>query len=136
MMEVVYLIIDINDREKKNKQKKTYPPAKLVFSWAKFSVFIKCTGKLWLKYYLVLPSVYVQLWLFTLYEKNPTYGRHWVSQRMQIIALCKKKNSQLFSGSDLKHLPIFKALCGDNPWVEHLPRVDNPQVQSVTTPYF
>ena len=67
-------------------------------------------------------------------RKNPAYGRHWLSRRVRTIAMCKKL-IKIF-GSDLEHLPVFKALRGHNPRVEHLPRVDNPCVQSGPTPQF
>ena len=43
------------------------------------------------------------------------------------------KNLNKIFGPNMKHLPVFKALHGDDPRVEHLPHVDDPQVQSGTT---
>ena len=48
------------------------------------------------------------------------------------IALCQKLNKIFWS--NLEALPVFKALCWDDPRVEHLPRIDDPQVKSGTTP--
>ena len=64
-----------------------------------------------------------------------TYRIHWLTQCVRIIAL-SQKSKQIMFGSNLKHLPVFKALHGDDPSVEHLPCVDIPQVQSGTTPCF
>ena len=66
-------------------------------------------------------------------EKNPAYGRHWLSRRVWIIALCQKskQNNWVQFGTP----PYFKALHGDNPWVKHLLSVDDPRVQSETTAF-
>ena len=39
---------------------------------------------------------------------NPAYGKHGLSKRVRIIALCQKQK-QTFK-SDLEHLPVFEAL--------------------------
>ena len=66
-------------------------------------------------------------------KKNPAYGRYLLSQRVQLVALCQKTKEKIF-GSDLEHLPIFKALRESNP--EQLLVVKAPRVKSGTTPCF
>ena len=47
-------------------------------------------------------------------------------------SIVSKKLNKIF-GSDLEHLPVFKALRGDNSRVKHLPCMEDPRVQSGTT---
>ena len=45
--------------------------------------------------------------------------------------MCQKTKKIL--GSNLEHLPVVKALRGDDQWFEHLPHREDPQVLSGTT---
>ena len=72
--------------------------------------------------------------------KSPAYGRHQLFRPLQIEAPIPIKWAYSVTKKEEEggpeRLPVFKAPREDNPQVEHLPCVDNPQVQSGTTPCF
>ena len=67
-------------------------------------------------------------------RKKSRIGSHWLTWRVRIIEWCQKMKR--ICRSNLIHNPVFRALRWDNPQVKHLKRVDNPRVQSLTTPSF
>ena len=50
--------------------------------------------------------------------------KSWIQETLNLL-------TDADSSTDV--IPFYKALRGDDPQVEHLPRMDDPQVQSGTT---
>ena len=88
--------------------KGTYASCKPVLLLMHFLFFFDFVNRLQhcLKYSLCFTALGQMILL-----KNPAYGTLY--RCVQIIALCQKLNNLVWL--DLEHLPVFKALCGDNP---------------------